>query len=50
MPGADYSAGCDQPKEFQGAKVVEAFSVGFPWYWALPLSFGLSPRIYREVK
>ncbi|GAB4823657.1 hypothetical protein N2152v2_010703 [Parachlorella kessleri] len=50
MPGADYSAARDQPKEFHGAKVVEAFSVGLPWYWALPLSFALSPRIYKEVK
>ena len=50
MPGADYSAARDQPKDFHGAKVVEAFSVGLPWYWALPLSFALSPRIYKEVK
>lgn len=50
MPGADFSAACDQPPDFHGAKIVEAFSVGLPWYWALPLSFALSPRIYREVK
>ena len=39
-----------QPAEFHGARVVQAFSFGLPWYLSLPLSFGLSPRIYREVK
>lgn len=41
---------CLQPAEFHGARVVQAFSFGLPWYLSLPLSFGLSPRIYREVK
>lgn len=50
MPGSDFSAARDQPETFHGAKVVEAFSVGLPWYWALPLSFALSPRIYQEIK
>lgn len=39
-----------QPEEFCGAKVVEAMSFAFPWYAKLPLTFGLSPRIYKEVK
>lgn len=49
-PGVDFSAACDQPAEFHGARVVSAFSFGLPWYPSLPLSFGLSPRIYREIK
>jgi hypothetical protein len=50
LPGADFSAGVDQPEEFEGARIVSAFSFGCPWYWRLPLSFGLSPRIYKEIK
>lgn len=50
VPGADTSAFVDQPDEYCGARVVEAFSFSFPWYKNLPLSFGLSPRIYKEVK
>lgn len=50
LPGADFSAGVDQPEDFHGAKVVSAFSFGCPWYWQLPLSFALSPRIYHEIK
>ena len=49
-PGADFSAACEQPNEFQGARVVQAFSFGLPWYPSLPLSFGLSPRIYNQLK
>lgn len=49
-PGVDFSAAREQPAEFEGARVVQAFSVGLPWYLSLPLSFGLSPRIYREIK
>ena len=49
-PGVDFSAACEQPAEFEGARVVQAFSFGLPWYLSLPLSFGLSPRIYREIK
>lgn len=49
-PGADPSAFVDQPEEFEGAEVVETFSFSFPWYGNLPLSFGLSPRIYSKVK
>ncbi|PRW61558.1 sulfoquinovosyl transferase SQD2-like [Chlorella sorokiniana] len=50
MPGVDFSAARDQPADFHGARVVQAFSFGLPWYLSLPLSFGLSPRIYKEVK
>lgn len=50
LPGVDFSAACDQPADFHGARIVQAFSFGLPWYLSLPLSFGLSPRIYREVK
>jgi sulfoquinovosyltransferase len=50
IPGADTSAFVDQPEEFEGAKVVSAYSFSCPWYGPLPLSFGLSPRIYKEVK
>jgi sulfoquinovosyltransferase len=50
VPGVDFSAACDQPADFHGARVVQAFSFGLPWYLSLPLSFGLSPRIYKEVK
>lgn len=49
-PGVDFSAARDQPTDFHGARVVQAFSFGLPWYLSLPLSFGLSPRIYKEVK
>eukprot|EP00889_Picochlorum_renovo_P001389 jgi/Picre1/28419/NNA_003823.t1 len=50
VPGVDTSAFVDQPEEYCGARVVEAFSFSFPWYGPLPLSFGLSPRIYKEIK
>lgn len=50
LPGADPSAFVDQPEEFHGAKVVQSYSFSCPWYGPLPLSFGLSPRIYKEVK
>ena len=50
LPGHDFSAACDQPAEFCGARIVQAFSIGLPWYLSLPLSFGLSPRIYGEIK
>ncbi|PSC74099.1 sulfolipid synthase [Micractinium conductrix] len=50
LPGSDFSAAREQPAEFEGARVVQAFSFGLPWYLSLPLSFGLSPRIYREIK
>jgi sulfoquinovosyltransferase len=50
VPGIDFSAAREQPAEFEGARVVQAFSFGLPWYLSLPLSFGLSPRIYKEVK
>lgn len=50
VPGIDFSAACEQPAEYSGARVVQAFSFGLPWYLSLPLSFGLSPRIYKQVK
>jgi sulfoquinovosyltransferase len=50
LPGADSSAFVDQPEEFCGARVISARSFSCPWYGPLPLSFGLSPRIYKEVK
>lgn len=39
-----------QPTEFYGAKVVEVLSFPFPFYTSLPLSFGLSPRIYGHIR
>jgi sulfoquinovosyltransferase len=50
VPGSNNSAYVDQPQEFHGAKVISAMSFPCPWYWPLPLSFGLSPRIYKAVK
>lgn len=50
IPGADTSAFVDQPDEYCGAKVVSAYSFSCPWYGPLPLTFGLSPRIYKEIK
>jgi len=50
LPGCDASAFVEQPKEYMGAKVISAYSFSCPWYGPVPLSFGLSPRIYKEVK
>ena len=50
LPGADTSAFVDQPEEYEGARIISAYSFSCPWYGPLPLSFGLSPRIYKEVK
>lgn len=50
VPGADKSAFVDQPEDFHGARIVSAFSFSCPFYGPLPLSMGLSPRIYNEVK
>eukprot|EP00803_Ostreobium_quekettii_P002087 evm.model.scf_565.6 EVM.evm.TU.scf_565.6 scf_565:27552-33479(+) len=49
-PGTDTSAFRDPPYEYYGAKVVSSFSVGCPWYWQLPLTLGLSPRIFSAVR
>jgi hypothetical protein len=42
--------GQPQPSEFAGAKVVEAGSFPCPGYDSVPLSLGLSPRIFNEVR
>ncbi|KAI7843341.1 hypothetical protein COHA_003038 [Chlorella ohadii] len=42
--------GQEQPAEFEGARVVEAGSFPCPGYSSVPLSLGLSPRIYKHVK
>jgi sulfoquinovosyltransferase len=42
--------GKEQPAEFAGARVVEAGSFPCPGYGTVPLSLGLSPRIWREVR
>ena len=39
-----------QPAEFAGARVVEAGSFPCPGYSTVPLSLGLSPRIFNEVR
>lgn len=50
LPGSDSSAFVDQPEEFHGAEVVETFSFSLPVYGAVPLSFALSPRVYKKIK
>ncbi|KXZ55233.1 hypothetical protein GPECTOR_3g374 [Gonium pectorale] len=50
LPGVDSSSFRDQPETFAGARVVSALSFGCPWYLQVPLSFALSPRIWREVR
>lgn len=50
VPGSDASAYIDQPEDFHGAKIISAMSFPCPWYWPLPLSFALSPRIYKYIK
>ncbi|GLI60637.1 hypothetical protein VaNZ11_002834 [Volvox africanus] len=50
LPSVDSSSFCDQPETFCGARVVSALSFGCPWYLQVPLSFALSPRIWREVR
>eukprot|EP00887_Chlorella_sp_A99_P006083 scaffold22.g6083.t1 len=42
--------GQSQPTEWEGARVVEAGSFPCPGYASVPLSLGLSPRIFNEVK
>lgn len=49
LPGYDFSAACEQPSDYHGAKVISCYSVGCPFYWSMPLSFALSPRIYKAV-
>lgn len=48
-PGVDSSALQDAPENFHGAQVVSSYSFGFPFYPQLPLTFGLSPRIYKKL-
>jgi len=43
-------AGREQPTDYFGARVVSAYSFSCPLYWPLPLSFALSPRLWREVR
>ncbi|MEW5299206.1 MAG: hypothetical protein WDW36_002242 [Sanguina aurantia] len=50
MPAIDASGFSEQPTEYCGAKVISALSFGCPWYWQVPLTFALSPRIFWEVK
>lgn len=45
LPGGD-----EQPSEFAGAHVVEAGSFPCPGYGSVPLSLGLSPRIFNAVR
>ncbi|GFR39619.1 hypothetical protein Agub_g83 [Astrephomene gubernaculifera] len=50
LPGVDSSSFREQPGSWAGARVVSALSFGCPWYAQVPLSFALSPRIWREVR
>lgn len=50
LPGIDASGFSEQPSEYAGARVISALAFGCPCYLAVPLSFALSPRIWREVK
>ncbi|KAL4425178.1 hypothetical protein ABPG75_009194 [Micractinium tetrahymenae] len=45
LPGGE-----QQPSEFAGARVVEAGSFPCPGYGSVPLSLGLSPRIFKAVR
>ncbi|CAD7700871.1 unnamed protein product [Ostreobium quekettii] len=49
-PGTDTSAYRDAPENYHGARVVSSFAIGCPWYWQLPLSLALSPRIFSELR
>jgi len=48
-PGVDSSALQDAPETYHGAQVVSSYSFGFPFYPQLPLTLGLSPRIYKKL-
>jgi len=48
-PGVDSSALRDAPETYHGATVVSSYSFGFPFYPQLPLTLGLSPRIYSKL-
>ena len=50
FPLVDFSAAVEQPTEFCGAKVVSVFSFGCPFYPSMPMSFCLSPRVWRELQ
>lgn len=45
LPGGE-----QQPSEFAGARVLEAGSFPCPGYGSVPLSLGLSPRIFKAVR
>lgn len=45
----DTSAMIEAPENYHGATVVGSYSFGFPFYPALPLTLGLSPRIYKKL-
>eukprot|EP00210_Caulerpa_lentillifera_P001547 g1485.t1 len=47
--GADTSAMRDAPENYYGAEVIGSYSLGFPFYPNLPLTLGLSPRIYNKL-
>jgi sulfoquinovosyltransferase len=42
--------GSPQPESFEGARVLEAGSFPCPGYSSVPLSLGLSPRIFKAVR
>jgi len=50
FPLVDFSAAREQPAEFCGAKVVSVFSFGCPFYPSMPMSFCLSPRVWKELQ
>eukprot|EP00210_Caulerpa_lentillifera_P007065 g6758.t1 len=47
--GADSSAMRDAPATYHGAEVMGSYSFGCPFYPNLPLTLGLSPRIYKKL-
>ena len=54
LPGVDFYAGVDPPKEFEGAKVVGASSFGCPAYWQVNPSPrpapGADPRVVHHER
>ena len=50
LPGTDFYAGVEPPAQWHGARVLGAPSFGCPFYWQVPLSFALTPRVWRELR
>ena len=50
LPGVPFPAGTEPPATFEGATVIGTPSFGCPLYWQVPLSLGVTPRVWDALR